>query len=168
MPAVFVHGVPDTARVWHALIARLGRKDVVTVSLPGFGQPVALPPGTVLAQPDDVVSMYSLRGGLGFHVTERADVYFDAIGLRMSTRNAGAHSLGRFALGAQYFMGNGWFLNGGIGVDTLGKVNVSGGLAYRPAPSIEAQLALQSNAAPEVKPEVGNTPLIAGSLAWVF
>jgi len=40
MPAVFVHGVPDTARVWHAVISRLGRKDVVTVSLPGFGCPV--------------------------------------------------------------------------------------------------------------------------------
>ena len=37
MPAVFVHGVPDTARVWHAVLARLDRRDVVTVSLPGFG-----------------------------------------------------------------------------------------------------------------------------------
>jgi len=37
VPAVFVHGVPDTARVWHAVLARLDRRDVVTVSLPGFG-----------------------------------------------------------------------------------------------------------------------------------
>jgi pimeloyl-ACP methyl ester carboxylesterase len=37
MPAVFVHGVPDTARVWSHVIARLGRNDVVTLSLPGFG-----------------------------------------------------------------------------------------------------------------------------------
>jgi pimeloyl-ACP methyl ester carboxylesterase len=40
MPAVFVHGVPDTHRVWTALLSRLGRKDVVTLSLPGFGGPV--------------------------------------------------------------------------------------------------------------------------------
>ena len=40
MPAVFVHGVPDTHRVWAALLSRLGRKDVVTLSLPGFGGPV--------------------------------------------------------------------------------------------------------------------------------
>ena len=43
MPAVFVHGVPDTHRVWGALIRRLRRDDVVTVSLPGFGCEV--PPG---------------------------------------------------------------------------------------------------------------------------
>jgi pimeloyl-ACP methyl ester carboxylesterase len=40
MPAVFVHGVPDTHRVWTALVSRLTRKDVVTLSLPGFGRPV--------------------------------------------------------------------------------------------------------------------------------
>ena len=40
MPAAFVHGVPDTQQVWDAVIARLDRKDVVTLSLPGFGCPV--------------------------------------------------------------------------------------------------------------------------------
>ena len=43
MPTVFVHGVPDTHRVWTTLIRRLRRDDVVTVSLPGFGCEV--PPG---------------------------------------------------------------------------------------------------------------------------
>ena len=43
MPAVFVHGVPDTHRVWHALVRRLRRPDVVTLSLPGFG--CDTPPG---------------------------------------------------------------------------------------------------------------------------
>ena len=43
MPVIFVHGVPDTERVWHKVIARLERRDVVTVRLPGFGCPV--PPG---------------------------------------------------------------------------------------------------------------------------
>lgn len=37
MPAVLVHGVPDTERVWSGVIARLQRSDVVTRSLPGFG-----------------------------------------------------------------------------------------------------------------------------------
>ena len=37
MPAIFVHGVPDTERVWHAVLSRLRRRDVVTLSLPGFG-----------------------------------------------------------------------------------------------------------------------------------
>ena len=40
MLAVFVHGVPDTQRVWDAVVSRLDRKDVVTLSLPGFGCPV--------------------------------------------------------------------------------------------------------------------------------
>jgi pimeloyl-ACP methyl ester carboxylesterase len=43
MPAVFVHGVPDTHRVWHAVVGRLRRRDVATLSLPGFGR--VLPAG---------------------------------------------------------------------------------------------------------------------------
>jgi len=37
MPAVFVHGVPETPAIWDGLLARLGRDDVVTLQLPGFG-----------------------------------------------------------------------------------------------------------------------------------
>lgn len=37
MPAVLVHGVPDTARSWDRLRAALDRTDVVALSLPGFG-----------------------------------------------------------------------------------------------------------------------------------
>lgn len=37
MPAVFVHGVPDTDRSWAALRAEFDRSDVVCVRLPGFG-----------------------------------------------------------------------------------------------------------------------------------
>lgn len=37
MPAILVHGVPDTEHVWHRVRPRLGRTDVETVRLPGFG-----------------------------------------------------------------------------------------------------------------------------------
>jgi pimeloyl-ACP methyl ester carboxylesterase len=37
MPAVLVHGVPDTERIWRAVLPALGRADVVTLRLPGFG-----------------------------------------------------------------------------------------------------------------------------------
>jgi pimeloyl-ACP methyl ester carboxylesterase len=37
MPAYLVHGVPDTARLWRPLRARLARTDVVAPDLPGFG-----------------------------------------------------------------------------------------------------------------------------------
>jgi pimeloyl-ACP methyl ester carboxylesterase len=40
MPAVLLHGVPDTHRLWDKLRARLARPDVVTPSLPGFGTPL--------------------------------------------------------------------------------------------------------------------------------
>jgi pimeloyl-ACP methyl ester carboxylesterase len=40
MPAVLVHGVPDTHRLWHKLRAHLARRDVITPSLPGFDAPV--------------------------------------------------------------------------------------------------------------------------------
>lgn len=40
MPAVFVHGVPDTERMWRPLLRALDRKHVVCLGLPGFGTDV--------------------------------------------------------------------------------------------------------------------------------
>lgn len=40
MTAVFVHGVPETTRVWEPLVAHLDRPDVVLLGLPGFGSPL--------------------------------------------------------------------------------------------------------------------------------
>jgi pimeloyl-ACP methyl ester carboxylesterase len=39
MPAVLVHGVPETSALWDDLVPLLGRDDVVAVQLPGFGTP---------------------------------------------------------------------------------------------------------------------------------
>jgi pimeloyl-ACP methyl ester carboxylesterase len=36
MPAVLVHGVPDTPHLWEGVRARLSRDDVLTPALPGF------------------------------------------------------------------------------------------------------------------------------------
>jgi pimeloyl-ACP methyl ester carboxylesterase len=43
MPAVLVHGVPDTARLWDGVRSHVARRDIVTPGLPGFATP--LPPG---------------------------------------------------------------------------------------------------------------------------
>jgi pimeloyl-ACP methyl ester carboxylesterase len=40
MPAVLVHGVPDTAAMWDPVRAGLRRDDVVALALPGFATPV--------------------------------------------------------------------------------------------------------------------------------
>ncbi len=40
MPAVFIHGVPDTYRVWEPVLRHLDRSDIVTLALPGFDSPV--------------------------------------------------------------------------------------------------------------------------------
>ena len=40
MPAVFVHGVPETHRIWNGVRSHLSRKDVITPDLPGFSAPV--------------------------------------------------------------------------------------------------------------------------------
>ncbi len=40
MPAFFVHGVPETHRLWTPVIDRLGRKDILAVILPGFSSTV--------------------------------------------------------------------------------------------------------------------------------
>ncbi|QXC59916.1 alpha/beta hydrolase [Aquihabitans sp. G128] len=39
MPAIFVHGVPETTELWGPLVERLERDDVVLLGLPGFGSP---------------------------------------------------------------------------------------------------------------------------------
>lgn len=45
MPAVLVHGVPDTHRLWDPVRSALARRDVLTPALPGFGcaLPAAFP-----------------------------------------------------------------------------------------------------------------------------
>ena len=40
MPAIFVHGVPETAAIWEPLFEHIDRTDVVALSPPGFGAPV--------------------------------------------------------------------------------------------------------------------------------
>ena len=40
MPAVFIHGVPDTYRVWEPVLQHLDRSDVVPLALPGFDSPI--------------------------------------------------------------------------------------------------------------------------------
>jgi pimeloyl-ACP methyl ester carboxylesterase len=40
MPAVFVHGNPETTAIWNELIEKLDRDDVVALSPPGFGAPL--------------------------------------------------------------------------------------------------------------------------------
>ena len=40
MPAVFVHGNPESTAIWDELFAALRRKDVIALAPPGFGAPV--------------------------------------------------------------------------------------------------------------------------------
>jgi pimeloyl-ACP methyl ester carboxylesterase len=40
MPAVFVHGVPESADLWDDLRSHLGRDDHIAITLPGFRAPV--------------------------------------------------------------------------------------------------------------------------------
>lgn len=138
------------------------------VPLPPTGTIVALPPGSLLAEPKDTISTFTLRTGAGVHLDAATAVYVDVTGLRLSTERSGSQNLGRAAFGAEHATGHGWTLRAGAGIDTIGQVNWSAGFGYRPTRSFEAQLAVQSNAAPEVNREVGRTRLVAGSLAWIF
>lgn len=40
MPAVFVHGNPETDAIWDLLVPELDRDDVIRISPPGFGSPL--------------------------------------------------------------------------------------------------------------------------------
>lgn len=42
MPAVLIHGVADTERVWDRVRQRLTRPDIITLSLPGFNSAVPI------------------------------------------------------------------------------------------------------------------------------
>lgn len=53
MPAVFVHGVPETHAIWSPLVQAIGRDDVILLSPPGFGVPS---PEGWTATRDDYVS----------------------------------------------------------------------------------------------------------------
>jgi len=63
MPAVFVHGVPDTPGVWRPTLDKLARKDVVTLRLPGFG--CALPEGFTPAKDDYAAWLVDELGKIG-------------------------------------------------------------------------------------------------------
>src|ERR1700747_2164620 len=53
MTVVLVHGNPETEAIWGPLVDALGRKDVVCLSPPGFGAPLADDfPATYLAYRD--------------------------------------------------------------------------------------------------------------------
>jgi pimeloyl-ACP methyl ester carboxylesterase len=40
VPAVFVHGVPDTSELWDPVLAELERTDTIALRLPGFATPL--------------------------------------------------------------------------------------------------------------------------------
>lgn len=40
MPAVFIHGVPETWRVWDSIRSACGRDDTIALALPGFDAPL--------------------------------------------------------------------------------------------------------------------------------
>jgi pimeloyl-ACP methyl ester carboxylesterase len=61
MPAVFVHGVPDTGHVWGALRARLAQQDSLALELPGFGVPI---PENFAATKEEYVEWLVWRLGL--------------------------------------------------------------------------------------------------------
>jgi hypothetical protein len=131
------------------------------------GVPFVLPPGSVLETPSDIVSVGAIRAGVGFKIREESAVYFDIMGLRLSTHHSGSADLARFALGTDWRCDNGWTLRAGVSTDSLGNVNWSGGFDYRFA-AFDAQLAIQTNAAPELNREIGRTRLVSASLGWRF
>ena len=131
------------------------------------GVAVALPPGSLLDAPDDIVSVTALRGGLGWRIDDATGVYFDVTGLHIATHHSGSANFARYALGAEHRFDDHWRMQAGVGVDSLGNVNWSGGFDYRFA-AFDVQLALQSNAAPEVNREIGRTRLVSASLGWRF
>ncbi len=53
MPAVFIHGVPDTVHVWDSVFSQLARTDLLALELPGFDTAV---PAGFLASKEEYVA----------------------------------------------------------------------------------------------------------------
>jgi hypothetical protein len=140
----------------------------LVVPLTPNGPFVTLPPNTLLDQTHDTIKTYALRAGGGYRLTDSTGVYFDANALHASTHVSGSESLGRFALGIEHRVGDGWAFRGGVGMDTINQVNMSAGFGYRFSNSLDVQFAFQNNASPEVNPELQRARLYVGSLAWAF
>ncbi|BDB41280.1 MULTISPECIES: alpha/beta fold hydrolase [Mycobacterium] len=70
MPAVFVHGNPETDAIWGPLVAALDRDDVVLLSPPGFGAPL----------PDDFAATYLAYRDWLEEELERIDEPIDLVG----------------------------------------------------------------------------------------
>jgi hypothetical protein len=135
------------------------------VPLPNGVARFALPADSLLAISRDTIRMFAIGAGAGFAFGE-TNLYADARALRLSTHQSGDQNLVRFSVGSDHHFDGGWNGLAGVSVDTAGNANWSAGIAYRPEPTIEAQFTFQSNAAPELNPELGKTRLLGASLAW--
>jgi hypothetical protein len=59
MPAAFVHGVPETWRIWDAIIGESVRDDAIALALPGAGERQKSPQSSSTqgrALPDEAVT----------------------------------------------------------------------------------------------------------------
>ncbi len=81
MPAVFIHGVPDTPRLWQPVIESLARKDVVTLALPGFN--CALPEGFDSSKEAYAAWIVAQLEGIGSPVDLVAHDWGAILGLRV-------------------------------------------------------------------------------------
>jgi hypothetical protein len=164
------------SRLSAGLVAGYGNSRATTKVTAPSGLNVAIAPGIALTLPPDTliertsatIATYSLRAGVGVRPWDATGIYFDANALYVTAGSSGPHALGRFALGVEHHPAQGWTLGAGVGVDTTGQVNWSGGVGVRLASSLDVQFAFQNNAAPEVNPEIGRTRLYMGTLAWSF
>ena len=136
-----------------------------SVNPPGF---VIVPPETTLDHFHDPIQNFALRAGIGIQPTEGLGLYSDFHVVHVKSHHSGSLTQGRLAVGGEYRPIARWSLRGGLGLDTDGAANWSAGLGYRFGQDIDAQVAYQSNAAPEVNPELGRTKLLAASLGLRF
>jgi hypothetical protein len=127
--------------------------------------PVVVPPGTGLDDFADRIRLIGARAGLGYRARPDVAVYADASHLRISSDRFESTATTRVAIGVEYSPAEGWSLRSGVGLDNNRQTTWSAGAAARLTRNVEAQLAFQSNAAPELNPELGRMRLIVTSIA---
>jgi hypothetical protein len=129
---------------------------------------VVIPAGTVLNRSNDMYRSWVVRAGIGMKPDPTFGIYGDLDFASTASNASGSANVGRAAVGMEFTPSPEWSLRGGVSVATASQVNWSAGVGYRFDKNVEAQVAYQNNAAPEINPEWGRTKLLGASVALRF
>jgi len=127
-----------------------------------------IPAGLVSVTTDDDVRVWSVRGGLGYAMSNAVGLYADLHYGYAESNRAGSADIGRFSFGVELKPSKIFHARFGATVDTVEQVSFSAGASFLGIRGVPIEIGYQYNAAPEVRPEYGNFHLLSISIVIPF